>query len=368
MERQGYIEIEHRGRKSNLYKIIDLPKKFLEAPTGAEVGFEDAYEKIRMVGLKQYGYGKIPKSIFENKKISFVAKTIYAVHCVFGGYAQGDRATHPSRRLIMNILGICERTYSKHQRILAENGYISAVQRYDGNQFSINNYTLAANPTQSPFPERALAVGKTDDNGKFVISYIKKFGAAVRSVVESVANVAEVITEKVAEAVRPADKTTRKEPVVDLSYLIRYGGDREQVEQVIHRLTNWDINNEWAMKNGTFDDFQHRTYRIANEALVAMCNDDYRLSNGVVIASEKILAKIFEYRENFYTEAIETALYNYQTAIDNGTEIKIPLRYMQSCLWTALQTGDMHTANAIQRDFGGRTGGFQNRKSRRGRL
>ncbi|GHU54009.1 hypothetical protein AGMMS49975_13650 [Clostridia bacterium] len=64
------------------------------------------------------------------------------------------------------------------------------------------------------------------------------------------------------------------------------------------------------MKNGNFDDFQHRTYRIANEALVAMCNDDYRLSNGVVIASEKILAKILEYGENFYTEVMETALYN----------------------------------------------------------
>ena len=95
--------------------------------------------EVKLQGVMAKGYGTIPKVVMQDEDLSIEAKAIYAY---IASYAGAGHTAFPSVSITIKHLGISEKRYYKHRKVLQEKGYISIERERLENGFSKNIYTL----------------------------------------------------------------------------------------------------------------------------------------------------------------------------------------------------------------------------------
>ncbi len=85
------------------------------------------------------GYGITAKKVMVDKTISIEAKAIYAYLCV---YANKERVAYPSVDTICRELGIGEKRFYRHRKVLVDKGYISITRNVEQGKLSNNIYHI----------------------------------------------------------------------------------------------------------------------------------------------------------------------------------------------------------------------------------
>ncbi len=124
----------------------------------------------------------------------------------------------------------------------------------------------------------------------------------------------------------------------------------------IKELVNYDTT-ESNFKNNTIDEFYFSTYKLFTNALTNMVTSKANmLLNGEIVTYSKAYYKLIEYisfeEDEFCNQychlnnLVDNAINDYKRA-STTTEIKYPQKYMQACIWNALQIGDVRMHSEI---------------------
>ena len=140
----GYITVkqQHKGRNftSNLYTLNPYPAQLLKQQGNEKE--KRAAKAVRESGLRNAGYGLLPRSVMTNPNLNAKAKGLYAY---FASFAGTGNIVFPSLKRILLDLNISEPTYYKCLNQLKKNGLLSVKQCKKGTQFDKNIYTLNDN-------------------------------------------------------------------------------------------------------------------------------------------------------------------------------------------------------------------------------
>lgn len=134
--------------------------------------------------------------------------------------------------------------------------------------------------------------------------------------------------------------------------------DYRMMKVVIHELTEWEHHKTNANNNGRYrDSFEYSTFKLFNEALIEMITDKQTIVKGAFVTYAKVYDKLAEYLkfEDTYCSIYElqgTAIGDFQVACSKR-DIKNHLAYMKSCIWNAMQVGEIGIQAQIKKDFGG---------------
>ena len=79
-------------------------------------------DSIKLTGVNIKGFGRIPKLVMLDKRLSIEAKAIYAYLASFSG---GGQTVYPSREKIVSDLCISINRYYKHFNLLLDHGFIT---------------------------------------------------------------------------------------------------------------------------------------------------------------------------------------------------------------------------------------------------
>ena len=93
-------------------------------------------------GIFADGYGFVPKMMMRDKRLSVEAKAIYSYLSSFAG---AGMTSFPSVELIIEELGMSEKRFYKHRKLLVDCGYVSVKQEKTGNKFAKNVYVINTN-------------------------------------------------------------------------------------------------------------------------------------------------------------------------------------------------------------------------------
>lgn len=85
------------------------------------------------------GWGIVAKGIMRNKELSPESKCIYAY---LTSFTDENSQCFPSRKLMLNELGMSENRFSKYMKELTDAGIVEIKKTRDGNIFGHNIYTI----------------------------------------------------------------------------------------------------------------------------------------------------------------------------------------------------------------------------------
>lgn len=94
---------------------------------------------LKVVGIDSMGYGKIPKLVMKDRRLTPEAKCIYGY---FASYAGSGNSAFPTVSKIIYDLCMSETRYYKHFKLLTHYGYISVEQVKFKGKFQHNLYNL----------------------------------------------------------------------------------------------------------------------------------------------------------------------------------------------------------------------------------
>ena len=365
---QGYISVEQEiGDRAafgkNIYTLVSNPKKFEEKPEDTKHSL--AYSRIRFSGLKAAGFGMIPKAVMLDPRLPVKAKGVYAYFCSFTG--SGNNA-FPKKEKILFHLGITHNTYQKFYKLLVELNYITAVQRHIDGRLSVNDYYLIDTPDEAKAAKKAVLAVSTQDTKK---QDTEKQDTKKQDTEKQDANITRAIINNSSinsseynhslyqQPAQPENEGLREfdlEEIVEeeitkgkaLPYT--YKADPAKMEAAIHFMTEWRT----FFPAGYKDELRQRVYNLFNEALIEMCCADKPMTlKGSYVTYAKVIDKINHLAkfESYYvdiSEFSEPAMGNFIRGAE-GDEIKNPLAYMKSCIWDAMQTGDINLYADLRR-------------------
>ena len=131
-----------------------------------------------------------------------------------------------------------------------------------------------------------------------------------------------------------------------------YTLDCDRMTEAIHFLTDW----ECMYPSGYSDELKQKVYNLFNEALIQLCMTKSIVLKGSHVTYAQVIRKInqvIKFGENYadISDVLEVAMDNYYAAAIS-TEIKNPLKYMESCIWDALLTGNVCMYSSLKKEFG----------------
>ena len=100
---------------------------------------QDYTDVLKVVGIDSMGYGKIPKLVMKDRRLTPEAKCIYGY---FASYAGSGNSAFPTVSRIIYDLCMSETRYYKHFKLLTHYGYISVEQVKVKGKFTHNLYNL----------------------------------------------------------------------------------------------------------------------------------------------------------------------------------------------------------------------------------
>jgi hypothetical protein len=395
---QGYLTVEqehHKGGRGdgfarNVYTLVSNPKKFSEQPEDNKDNI--TYSRIRFSGLKAAGFGMIPKAVMIDDRLPVKAKGIYAYFCSFTG--SGNTA-FPKVEIITYHLGITRNTYYKFYRVLTELNYITAVQRHIDGRMAVNDYCLTDNPvadknrsegvleankqdtkiqdTQIPCTkiqdtqkqDTQIPCTKIQDTQKqdTKIQDTQNRDTNINSINKNKSYYKQSINQQTPAEPEAVIDGLMEEELKDIVYdelwdnkklPLWYQSDYQRMAAAVHLMTSW----ETLYPQSFSDDFSKAAFVLFNEALIDMGTSTTPIKlKGVAVSGDKIIDKINQYAvfaESGYIDIssfMDTAIFDYSTAVKER-EIKNHLRYMQACIWNALQTGNVAIFAQVVRDLG----------------
>lgn len=385
---QGYISVEQEiGDRAafgkNIYTLVSNPKKFEEKPEDTKHSL--AYSRIRFSGLKAAGFGMIPKAVMLDPRLPVKAKGVYAYFCSFTG--SGNNA-FPKKEKILFHLRITHNTYQKFYKLLVELNYITAVQRHIDGRLSVNDYYLIDTPDEAKADKKAVLAVSTQDTKKQDTDAEKgekqdtkkqdtakqdteKQDTKKQDTAKQDANITRAIINNSSINSSEYNHSLYQQPAqpeneglseFDLEEIVEeeitkgkalpytYKADPAKMEAAIHFMTEWRT----FFPAGYKDELRQRVYNLFNEALIDMCCADKPMTlKGSYVTYAKVIDKINHLAkfESYYvdiSEFSEPAMGNFIRGAE-GDEIKNPLAYMKSCIWDAMQTGDINLYADLRR-------------------
>ena len=138
-----------------------------------------------------------------------------------------------------------------------------------------------------------------------------------------------------------------------------YSVNERKMAAAIHLLTGFEERLLWFERTPRIErnDFAQSTFLLFNEALIEMLTSRQPMNlKGANVTYAKVYDKLSRYvcfdggTPHIY-ELLETATSDFESACKETT-IKNHLQYMKSCIWTAMQVGDIGVQALIKRDFG----------------
>lgn len=359
------------------------PKKFEEKPEDTKHSL--AYSRIRFSGLKAAGFGMIPKAVMLDPRLPVKAKGVYAYFCSFTG--SGNNA-FPKKEKILFHLGITHNTYQKFYKLLVELNYITAVQRHIDGRLSVNDYYLIDTPDEAKAAKKAVLAVSTQDTKKQDTDAekgekqdTKKQDTAKQdtekqdtkkqdtekqdaNITRAIINNSSINSSEYNHSLyqQPAQPENEGLSEFDLEEIVEeeitkgkalpytYKADPAKMEAAIHFMTEWRT----FFPAGYKDELRQRVYNLFNEALIDMCCADKPMTlKGSYVTYAKVIDKINHLAkfESYYvdiSEFSEPAMGNFIRGAE-GDEIKNPLAYMKSCIWDAMQTGDINLYADLRR-------------------
>ncbi len=135
-----------------------------------------------------------------------------------------------------------------------------------------------------------------------------------------------------------------------------YVADERKMTKAIHTFTEYETFAEGAKEKGG-GDFHFAAFKLFNEALIEMLTSKEPMKlKGAYVTYAKVYDKLTEYISfdttygNIY-DLQETAIGDFTNAC-REQNIKNHLAYMKSCIWNAMQVGDIGIQALIKKDFG----------------
>lgn len=118
-------------------------------------------ENLSQNGINCLGFGSIPKSIMQDHRLTLEAKSIYAYLASFTGV---ERIAFPSKETILQDLGISEKRYYKHRKLLEKFGYISMAKICNkAGVVEKNIFYLEEHPSENHQTEKKTIIQKFKD-------------------------------------------------------------------------------------------------------------------------------------------------------------------------------------------------------------
>lgn len=408
----GYITVDqpHGGAEEgntrfgrNIYTLVQNPAKYA-APA------ENGPAVLRASGLKAFGYGTIPKTVMIDRRLDLKAKALYAY---LSAYAGAGRVACPSRQDATFHLSLSNNTFSKCLLALREYNYITVVQRRtESGQVGCNDYVLNDNPNLSEAVTKHTFAGETSkassepclkfpDTGNITPCLKKPYTGKPYTEEPYTKNAdtnnnridkqqskneqfeknikINVVENSIHPSYLPSSKDGRKDNssiaqkeeskklVINdpaaIREIIRNEGkisyslldDDTTRTAMIHLIAEWDVmcdkNNYAADRSYDFE-----AYRLAAETLNGMLHPAFsRKIDGRYINFQSVLERVNRYIEPVYcslSDYIRTAAQNFIDA-SKAVKIKQPVRYMETCIWTVLQEGNIRAeADFAESGFG----------------
>lgn len=134
-----------------------------------------------------------------------------------------------------------------------------------------------------------------------------------------------------------------------------YNKDPRAMTHAIHYLTLWDTYSGTGMES----EYDQAIYNLFNAALIDMCCKQDKISvRNAYVTYAMVIDKINEIGNNSLdmNDSFTLAMFmfdvmnDYTKAVEKSTIIKNPISYMQSCIWTRMQTGNVDTCSFMRRD------------------
>lgn len=343
---QGYITVEQEHKKGgrgdgfakNIYTLVSNPKKFEDKPDDKKQN--QAYSRIRFSGLKAAGFGLIPKAVMVDGRLQLKAKGIYAYFCSFSG---SGNSAFPKLDKILYHLQIAKRTYYKFYKELIDLNYITVVQRHINGRLSINDYYLTDNPNSANAVKKSVLVADKPSSGNQ--------DANIPLSIHQEAELPPAKPEPTALIkAEDLEDIVYDELYIDKKLPYWYKTDYQRLTVAIHFMTDWKT----FYPNGYTNAFQQSIYNLFNEALISMCYSDNPMNlNGALISYSHVIDKLNQLAkfESTYIDLsafMETAITSYSNAASER-EIRNPLHYMKSCIWSAMQAGNISLYSNLKR-------------------
>ena len=159
----GYITVEqrHNGRNftSNLYTLNPYPANLLKQRGNEKE--KHVAKAVRESGLRNAGYGLLPRSVMTNPYLTAKTKGLYAY---FASFAGTGNTAFPSLKRILLDLNISEPTYYKCLNQLKKNGLLTVHQCKKDTKFDRNTYTLSDDIYYDQVQEKNIPHHKTQTN------------------------------------------------------------------------------------------------------------------------------------------------------------------------------------------------------------
>jgi len=356
----------------NIYTLVSNPKKFEVSPEDKNKKL--AYSKIKFNGLKASGYGIIPKSIMLDVRLSLKAKGIYAYFCSYTG--SGNNA-FPKKEKILFHLGISEKTYYKFYKLLTELNYITTVQRHINGRLQVNDYCLNDLPDELNTTKKSVSIYLVQDskiqdskiqdteiqdskiqNTEIQDSKIQDTeiqdskiqdteiqDTNINSFIKNSIIINNSLNQQVLERISDdeIDIEILKELTKNKKLPLYFNLDNKKMTMAIHIMTEWKT----LFPKGFKNELDQNIYNLFNEALIEMCCSKKIIKiKEISVTYEMVIEKINQLAkfEDWYidiTNFSELTINNFTNAILNK-EIKNPLKYMKSCIWDAMITGNIN--------------------------
>ena len=134
-----------------------------------------------------------------------------------------------------------------------------------------------------------------------------------------------------------------------------YNRDPRAMTHAIHYLTAWDT----YSGSGMGSEFDQAIYNLFNAALIDMCcKQDKMFVRNAYVTYVMVIDKINEIGNNTSDMSVPFSLgmfmfdviSDYTKAVEKSTIIQNPIAYMQSCIWTRMQTGNADAYAWMRRD------------------
>jgi len=114
--------------------------RWTEERRGKRLMEQDYTDVLKVIGIDSAGYGKIPKLVMQDRRLTPEAKCIYAY---FASYAGAGTNAFPSVSKILYDLGMGRARYYKHFALLTTTyGYIQVEQVKEDGKWAHNIYVL----------------------------------------------------------------------------------------------------------------------------------------------------------------------------------------------------------------------------------
>lgn len=335
------------------------------------------------------GFGIMPKLVMTDRDLNIKAKGIYAYFCSFAG---AGRAAFPKQKNTLYHLGINKTTYSKYLFELFSRDYIRLVQRDYAGRFLVKTYVLtqnfqkgAENSTTKP-EEIGTEKSRVQDADKVEMESVgtekvKSSDTKISDTKISDTKISDTnnnsirinsvrnnnpSTNRVDDDVR-GDEIEVSEEECRAGALARLRAGGSLAEELCGSLTEMITAIQYASSrdfwlkeykpNTQAEELERSTNLMFTEALIGMVTP--RRSPFVIdereVSFRDIKTRLVELCD--YTGrqgcaamgTIQERACAYYMAAAQDKEIKAPIPYMRSCIWSAMQEGNIDAVSFAAR-------------------